>query len=272
MRSFNNAIAFSLPVLSSVVSIVTYAATGHKLDAGIIFSSLSFFTLLRVPLQFLRASYPQTPPSAVTWFDLAVSLNAIADAQNAIERIKEIFLAEVDEETWTIDRELPVAIRVRDASFTWEESLRAPIVKAISPAHLWALQRVSRAWKKAITRVLKFPKSGFEVKSPASSAVEKAGIQLAKFTPEEKNREVFKLTDVNLEIPRGQLCAIVGPTGSGKSSLVQSIIGGSSRYLVGITGFDDMLFQRCGEHLGMLWLEGISLIALSRLGFKCVAL
>ena len=54
MRAFNNAIAFSLPVLSSVVSIVTYAATGHELDAGILFSSLAFFTLLRIPLQFLR--------------------------------------------------------------------------------------------------------------------------------------------------------------------------------------------------------------------------
>ena len=56
VRALNNAIAFSLPVLSSVVSIVTYAATGHKLDADILFSSLALFTLLRVPLQVLRTS------------------------------------------------------------------------------------------------------------------------------------------------------------------------------------------------------------------------
>jgi hypothetical protein len=56
VRALNNAIAFSLPALSSVVSIVTYAATGHELDAGILFSSLALFTLLRIPLQFLRMS------------------------------------------------------------------------------------------------------------------------------------------------------------------------------------------------------------------------
>ena len=58
VRALNNAIAFSLPVLSSVVSIVTYAATGHELDAGVLFSSLALFTLLRIPLQFLRT--PET--------------------------------------------------------------------------------------------------------------------------------------------------------------------------------------------------------------------
>lgn len=36
---------------------------------------------------------------------------------------------------------------------------------------------------------------------------------------------VFKLNDVNMEIPRGKLVAIVGPVGSGKSSLLQGIIG-----------------------------------------------
>jgi len=56
VRALNNAIAFSLPVLSSVLSIVTYVATGHELDAGILFSSLALFTLLRIPLQFLRTS------------------------------------------------------------------------------------------------------------------------------------------------------------------------------------------------------------------------
>jgi len=41
-----------------------------------------------------------------------------------------------------------------------------------------------------------------------------------------KEREVFKLYDIDLEVPRGQLCAIVGPVGAGKSSLVQGMIGG----------------------------------------------
>ena len=46
-----------------------------------------------------------------------------------------------------------------------------------------------------------------------------------------KEREAFKLYDINLEVPRGQLCAIVGPIGAGKSSLVQGIIGGMALQL-----------------------------------------
>jgi ABC-type glutathione transport system ATPase component len=41
-----------------------------------------------------------------------------------------------------------------------------------------------------------------------------------------KERDVFKLHNIDLEVPRGQLCAIVGPVGAGKSSLVQGMIGG----------------------------------------------
>lgn len=43
----------------------------------------------------------------------------------------------------------------------------------------------------------------------------------------EKEREVFKLYDIDLEAC-GQLCAIVGLVGIGKSSLVQGMIGGLS--------------------------------------------
>ena len=43
-----------------------------------------------------------------------------------------------------------------------------------------------------------------------------------------KEREVFKLYGIDLEVPRGQLCAIVGPIGAGKSSLVQGMIGGAN--------------------------------------------
>ena len=39
---------------------------------------------------------------------------------------------------------------------------------------------------------------------------------------------IFKLKDVNLSLPRGQLCAVVGAVGSGKSSLLQGLIGGES--------------------------------------------
>ena len=51
-----NAVAMSMPILASVIAFVIYAATGHELEAGVIFTSLTLFNLLRMPLMFLRAS------------------------------------------------------------------------------------------------------------------------------------------------------------------------------------------------------------------------
>lgn len=41
----------------------------------------------------------------------------------------------------------------------------------------------------------------------------------------EKSEKVFKIKKTSVKIPRGQVVAIVGPVGSGKSSLLQGLIG-----------------------------------------------
>ncbi|KAG9092782.1 hypothetical protein FRC06_011800 [Ceratobasidium sp. 370] len=53
IRSGNNAIAFSLPVLASILSFVAYSLSGHALDPAVIFASLTLFQMLRMPLMFL---------------------------------------------------------------------------------------------------------------------------------------------------------------------------------------------------------------------------
>jgi len=54
IRATNNAMAMTMPVLASIPAFITYSATGHTLDPGVIFTSLSLFNLLRIPLMFLR--------------------------------------------------------------------------------------------------------------------------------------------------------------------------------------------------------------------------
>lgn len=54
IRSANNAVATGMPVLASVISFIVYSVSGHDLDPAIIFSSLTLFNLLRLPLMFLR--------------------------------------------------------------------------------------------------------------------------------------------------------------------------------------------------------------------------
>lgn len=165
-RPLSQAIAFSIPVLASVLAFVTYALSGHSLDPAIIFTSLSLFTLLRQPLMFL--------PRA---------LSAITDAQNALSRLSRVFNADTLEEDTPIQKDLPFAIVVDNAEFRWESP---PPIEAPSGK--------------------KSPRGLRDVPPPL---------------PISSAAEPFSLQNINIKVPRGQLCAIVGSVGSGKSSLLQ---------------------------------------------------
>ncbi|THV02862.1 ABC transporter [Dendrothele bispora CBS 962.96] len=170
MRAANNAVAMSLPALASVLSFVTYSLSGHQLNPADIFASLTLFNLLRLPLMMLPMSF-----------------SAVADAYNAIQRLRGVFEAETLEETRIIDESLDVAIEVKGATFTWD-----------APPSDVAEGKKGKKGKKPIVPVV---------------------------SDDSKPIEPFKMRDISLSIPRGQLVAIVGQVGTGKSSLLQGIIG-----------------------------------------------
>lgn len=174
LRSANNAVAFTLPVFAAVLSFVAYSLSGHPMDPAVIFSSLTLFQLLRLPLMF----FP-------------ISVSAITDAANAAGRLHDVFVAELLDEQMQRDTTLDAALKVESASFTWD-----------SPAPEAEGSKKNKKAKKA--------------RKPPATAQEKG---------EGKEDKVFSLKNVNLEIPRGSLVAIVGPVGTGKSSLLQGLIG-----------------------------------------------
>jgi len=116
-----------------------------------------------------------------------MSFSAVSDAYSAIKRLRAVFEAETLEETRIIDETLDVAIEVKAATFTWD----APPTEA-----------------------------------PGGKKGKKSKKILASTPTEDlKSAEPFKIRDISLSIPRGQLVAIVGQVGTGKSSLLQGIIG-----------------------------------------------
>ncbi|KAJ1310438.1 hypothetical protein OPQ81_007171 [Rhizoctonia solani] len=218
LRSFNNAFAFSLPTLSTVVSFVIYSASGHRLEPGIIFSSLSLFVLLRTPMTFLP-----------------VALNAITDASAAVQRLQPVFMAETRSESLPIEPDLPVAIRAQALDLTWD-----------SPPPASAPKKVATAPRRALLGRLRARFSGAKAIPTPPSEGEKPTTAPAK--------EPFKMTNINLEIPRGQLCAIVGPVGSGKSSLLQGLIGEMRK-----TGGDVRFGGSVGYCPQTAWIQSISI-------------
>lgn len=132
---------------------------------------------------------------------VAVSLSSIADAAQAISRLNDVFKAELLEETRIIDPSLDVALRVEDASFTWDAP--APNDEKSGP------KKKSHRFSQGRT--------GKDDKGKPRNAAgdEKVG----------DAEKVFGMSNINLEIPRGKLVAIVGSVGSGKTSLLQGLIG-----------------------------------------------
>ncbi|KAG8769118.1 hypothetical protein FRC12_005151 [Ceratobasidium sp. 428] len=191
LRSFNNAFAFSLPTLATVLSFVIYSASGHPLEPGVIFSSLSLFVLLRTPMTFLP-----------------VALNAITDASNAVQRLQPIFMAETRPESLPVDPTLPVAVRAKEVNLTWDLPPVGP-TKPASPAPT-AEKSFYNRFKARFRNI-----QAATATSPTPKVEEQKSLA----------KGAFKIDGLNLEIPRGQLCAIVGPVGSGKSSLLQGLIG-----------------------------------------------
>ena len=117
---------------------------------------------------------------------LAISLSAIADAANAIQRLYAVFESETLGETQIHDGELKVAINIKGAKFEWD-----------TPPQL---------------------EENKKGQSHAPNSIEATDVNPRIDTP-------FKVRETNLSIPRGQLVAIVGPVGAGKTSLLQGLIG-----------------------------------------------
>jgi ABC-type glutathione transport system ATPase component len=131
-----------------------------------------------------------------------MSIGTIADAMNATERLTTVFEAELLEQTYTIDESIENALEVKGASFTWD----AP------PPN----EDEQKASKKSTGGPLAKPDESSNGENSEAEKDKKAKQDAAN---------VFRVQDINLTIPRGQLVAIVGSVGSGKSSLLQGLIG-----------------------------------------------
>jgi ABC-type multidrug transport system fused ATPase/permease subunit len=124
--------------------------------------------------------------------NLALSFSSIADARNAISRLQDCFTAELISEEFERDPKLPCAIEIDNASFTWDSPPSDDL-------------KDEKGKKK--------DSGSHPQPEPASES------------NEVKEEMLFKLKQIDVKIPRGQLVAIVGAVGSGKTSLLQGLIG-----------------------------------------------
>jgi ABC-type multidrug transport system fused ATPase/permease subunit len=156
-----------------------------------------------------------------------MTLSATADAINALGRLEEVLDAEVTTDKRVIDPELEDAVVIEGASFTWDAA--PPVEEAVAKleAKLAAAQaklNMKNSGKETGTAA-PTPKAKSMATTPAvkSGAATPALPLTADGKP--ATDKIFQLHDINLSIKKGSLTAIVGAIGSGKSSLLQGLMG-----------------------------------------------
>ena len=117
------------------------------------------------------------------------------------------------EKTHEVNEDLPVAIEVKGATFTWDTP---------PPEELDGKNKTKK--QSRFSSQFHSSKHNAKVAAATISANEKCQSEKARLQAEEEDR-VFQVRDVSMEIPRGMLVAVVGPVGSGKTSLLQGLIG-----------------------------------------------
>ncbi|KAF6760644.1 cadmium ion transporter [Ephemerocybe angulata] len=186
---------------------ITYSLTGHDLNIPTIFAALQLFNLIRLPLLMLP-----------------VALSSLSSTLIALNRMSNYLSSEELEEPYTLDPASEHAVWV-DADFTWE-AIRKPSDDEKDKDTTKPTEQEKKKQKKSKNK--KAAKGGSpkdesaEEKLPSTSADVMAA---EKESPPEPEDPPFELKNLHLSIQKGALIGIVGRIGSGKSSLLQALIG-----------------------------------------------
>ncbi|KAF7332750.1 ABC protein [Mycena kentingensis (nom. inval.)] len=204
-QSANVALAFSLPVLAATLAFVAYSETAPSFDVAVVFASFSLFQLLRQPMMFL--------PRA---------LSATADARTALARLEAVMRAEVRAEAPDFGAdESGDPGETGEKKYGMSSKAKRPFCIDESMSDALVVEGCSWVWEG--------PPPVDEV--PGKKRGSGRGKRDPEPEPEPQTDNVgheyepFRLQDITMRVPRGTLVAIVGRVGSGKSSLLQGLVG-----------------------------------------------
>ncbi|CUA66748.1 hypothetical protein RSOLAG22IIIB_00195 [Rhizoctonia solani] len=208
-----------IPILAATLSFITYALSGHELNAAIIFSSLQLFNIIRMPLVFVP-----------------LVASSCGDAYVALARISKFLTSEELQDEFEVQPENKYAVDIR-GTFTWErggapqdanpkKGKKATAAAKAAAAEAPKPTKEELAKKKADDEAKKAKEKEKKKREKERLAKKRKGVDPNDSSDEEEHGpEPFRLVDVDLQIRRGAFVGIAGKIGSGKSSLLQAMTG-----------------------------------------------
>jgi ATP-binding cassette subfamily C (CFTR/MRP) protein 1 len=190
------AVGASMTIFASILSFLAYSLSSEAMDPALLFSSLALINSLRLPINLL--------PTAVS---------QLIGAYASLMRIQNFLNAEEIEESASVDYGAEHAIVLHDAGFTWASCIRD--TKRLSAGQDCLEYQDNASCK-----------NQGEDKNSGTCLVENfqdSVITAELEEPVAKKQQPFKLSELNLQIGRNELVAVIGGVGSGKSSLLAAL-------------------------------------------------
>ncbi|KAJ3068819.1 hypothetical protein HDU98_008057 [Podochytrium sp. JEL0797] len=200
-----SAIMNILPSFVNVITFAVYTSLGNSITAAKIFSTLSIVNLIKLPIAMT--------PMIMQLSSWIVSFRVI---------FADVFFSSPNRMSWTS----MVSLERLAKFFAMEEIQEEPLSGATCEGDLngnaIALDKATFQWATAVNS-----------KQKEAKQLSDSGSTLCNSNSEEMDRDsctsvdAFQLNEICLCVKKGSLTLIVGKVGSGKSSLVQSLIGGT---------------------------------------------
>jgi ABC-type multidrug transport system fused ATPase/permease subunit len=197
LRAFSRAYMSALPTFAAATTFLVYVyATAGDVSASIIFSSIVAFDMLRLPLMFY-------PNALAQYAQAKVSLRRVATFLGS---------SEVNTTGYTRTMDAKGEIIVDNATLYWYDP-NEPLPRSVLISDDTVSEKSSKYSNKSQRRL--------------STTTDKKSSRKLPTVVEDEEEMVYPkpiLNNVNIHVSTGELCAIVGSVGSGKSTLCSAIL------------------------------------------------
>jgi len=222
-----------IPFFASAITFIAYCASGNVLTAAKVFSCHALFNKLCAPLSYLSTAF-----------------NLLSGGMVGIKRVSYLMNGKEIDDIIEINPTADFGVSIENGQFNWEVVRPEDIVEKKKSQRRFR-KRQDKKDKKSKKDDLKddLLKKQNKIEETSSSdsmdtLVESSNISSSRSDDSFEKRssssmdgvsndtssiESFCLKDINLRIKKGSLTAVVGSVGSGKSSLINAIIGEMKR-------------------------------------------